>query len=185
MIRKPHNLVTAYWDDCEYFLLQVLSIVPKRVENIDYIDPKDKRPIRYAILSSFLFLEAFINAEYFDHNGYEDPKMISIEEKKQLDKKLIFTKFDDKWSNWIEDFCHDDKLHLKGNNQFQAIGQLKDWRNRLTHYKLHELMVIANDIETIENAKKANQIAIGALQWYYSLTKKEVPKWINRDVFKI
>nr|WP_067054285.1 hypothetical protein [Mucilaginibacter sp. L294] len=184
MTRKPHNLITSYWDDSQYFSTAALALIPKKIEEHDYISPENKRMIRYAILSSFFFLEAFINAEYFEAEGYSNPRGLTIAENNKLDSIFTETYFEDKWSKWIGFFCNDEELKVKGTKEFQNIKKLKDWRNYLTHYKLNNLMT-ANNIETIANAKKANQIVVDALKWYYSLTKKQIPEWISRDVFKM
>ncbi|MBN9482514.1 MAG: hypothetical protein BGO70_18205 [Bacteroidetes bacterium 43-93] len=182
IVRKPHNLVTSYWDDSHFFSKAASSLVPRKIEQYDYLSPEEKRVIRYAILSSFLFLEAFINAEYFDEMGYVDPRKISLLQKQNLDQILTDTYFEDKWSNWIENISKKGKQQLKGTKEFQKIKKLKDWRNHLTHYKIHNLMLVANDIETIANAIEANQTAKLAIAWYYNITGKNVPDWINRDI---
>ncbi|MGO4289880.1 hypothetical protein [Chitinophaga sp. RAB17] len=187
VIRKPHNLVTAYWDDIEYFLQQAEAAeVLKGPEPADILFPTQKRGMRFTILSSFLFLEAFINAEYFDEMGFKNgPTSMTETQKYDLDNSIMNTYFDDKWSTWIEKICQNGKQSLKGTKEFQEIRKLKDWRNHLTHYKIHSLLLVASDIETIENAREAAAIVVRVLRWYYVLTRKEVPEWINRDIFKV
>lgn len=183
-IRKPHNLVTAYWDDVEYFLQEAENAADgKGPTETDILFPAQKRGMRYAILSSFLFLEAFINAEYFDEMDFKKgPSSMTDIQKHHLDEVIINASFDEKWSTWVEDICQKGKQNLKGGKEFQELKTLKFWRNHLTHYKIHHLMVIAKDIETIENARKARLIAMQTISWYYHLTGKKIPDWIKRDI---
>ncbi len=111
VIRKPHNLVTAYWIDIEYFLAQAeQAAASKGPELTDILFPAQKRGIRFTILSSFLFLEAFINAEYFDEMGFKaGPALMTEIHKQTLYDKIMSIYFDDKWSVWIEKFCQKGK----------------------------------------------------------------------------
>lgn len=109
-MRKPHNLITAYWDDMRHFQLEAEKVervrelydrcyiaavvglpdedeVKKAMPNLPTFD---KRGIRYAILSSCLFLEAFINQEYFDEMGFKNsPSELNSTQKKNLDEVFI------------------------------------------------------------------------------------------------
>ncbi|PWK72897.1 hypothetical protein LX99_04227 [Mucilaginibacter oryzae] len=184
MIRKPHNLVTAYWDDLIYFLNEAEN-TPKRVVegNLTVSFPSDKRGIRYTILSAFLFLEAFINAEFLDQMGLSaKTSEISEFQKHILDQQLIETLFEDKWSKWLNLISPMNKEKLKGDKPFQDLMKLKDWRNHLTHYKLHQLFLVAKEIETIENAREACAIAIQAISFYYQVTGLAPSEWVSRDI---
>jgi hypothetical protein len=185
-VRKPHNLITSYWDDIEYFLAEAEKAPStKGPGQVDILFPAQKRGMRFGILSSFLFLEAFINAEYFDEMKFTTgPAEITQLQKLNLDNAIMNTNFDDKWSTWIEKFCQTDNMKLRAGKEFQQIRKLKEWRNHLTHYKIHDLMLVARQIETIENTREAKAIVVRAIQWYYRLTQKEVPDWIKRDIIK-
>jgi hypothetical protein len=186
IIRKPHNLVTAYWDDSEFFLNAAeVAESQKGTGEYDILFPDDKRGMRFTILSSFLFLEAFINAEYFNEEvGHVTPESVSPAQRNMLDQMMIKTSFDDKWSKWIGSFCKNGKQDLKGRKEFQELKKLKELRNHLTHYKIHNLMLVAHEIETIVNAREANRIAKQTVEWYYQITEKKIPAWISRDILK-
>lgn len=97
---------------------------------------------RYTILSSFLYLEAFINSEFFSHMFPAiSPRDLSPVQIATLDQKMIKTRFGDKWSIWIEEIIGD-KLNLKGDREHQELMQLTCWRNHLTHYKIQHMMLI-------------------------------------------
>lgn len=206
-MRKPHNLVTAYWDDILYFLreaenaegerewydtldINVPSDLPE--ENLikkqisSYLPPFKKRGIRYTILSSFLFLEAFINQEYFEGiHPTEGPANLSNIQKKNLDKAMLETPFHDKWSLWIEfiiDAKDSNKTKIKAKKEYQDLMELKGWRNYLTHYKIHNLMFVAHELESISTAREALRIAAQSVNWYFQLTKKEMPEWIEKEI---
>lgn len=206
-MRKPHNLITAYWDDMRHFQLEAervervrelydrcytaaVSSLPDEDElkkAMPNLPTFDKRGIRYAILSSFLFLEAFINQEYFDEMGFKNsPSELTPAQKKNLDLIIFKTSFEDKWSLWVSDFSESrtgNKLNnLKGEKEFQELKKLKDWRNQLTHYKIHHLLLVAHEIETIDNAREAIRIAVQTVKWYFNHTKKEMPDWMKHEI---
>ena len=137
---------------------------------------------RYTILSSFLYLEAFINSEFFSHVfPSKSPRDLSPVQIATLDQRMVETRFEDKWSIWIEQIIGD-KLNLKGDREHQELMQLARWRNHLTHYKIQLMMLIHSEIETIENAREAKRIAIQSTKWYYDLIKSEPPEWIQCDI---
>jgi len=205
VIRKPHNLVRAYWDDMRHFQIEAENVekvrelydrcytaamrnlpddneLKKAVPNLPTFD---KRGIRYVILSSFLFLEAFINQEYLDEMGFKNsPIELTNTQKKNLDKIIFETSFDEKWSLWISDFSETrtgDKLKVKGETEYQELMKLKDWRNQLTHYKIHHLMSVSQ-IESINNSREAVKIAVQTVKWYSKHTKKEMPEWMKNEL---
>ncbi len=201
-IRKPHNLVTEYWDDILYFLTYAEKVEKNRLsydglyqtavnnlpdnhimkEKVPQLPTFDKRGCRYCILSSFLFLEAFINAEYTT-NIYEDKQLdqLSPIQKNNLDNQLM-KPFDEKWNEWVKLLAKDDALKLKGHKAYQDLMRLKNWRNHLTHYKIHNLMLVAHELETIANAREAFFFVCQAIEWYYLTTKFDIPEWIQRDI---
>jgi hypothetical protein len=180
-VRKPHNLITEYWDDMEYFLAEAEKVEKWRVETDAPISPK--RFIRHSILSAFLFLEAFINGEYFEQMNFADGiKSLKPIQKRDLETMIIKTSFDEKWSIWIGDFMEKPKPNLQNEVPYKNLLKLKGWRNQLTHYKMHELMIVAHEIQTIANAREARKITRQAIQWYYDKTKFKVPEWIERDI---
>jgi len=206
VIGKPHNLVTAYWDDMRHFQLEAESVEKVRElydrcytaamrslpddNKLKKVAPNlptfDRRGIRYAILSSFLFLEAFINQEYFGEMGFKNsPSELTNTQKKNLDKIIIETSFDEKWSLWVSDFSETrtgNKLKLKGETEYQELMKLKGWRNHLTHYKIHHVMLVADEIEIIDNSREAVKIAIQTVKWYFKHTKKEMPEWMRNEL---
>lgn len=184
-IRKPHNLVTLYWDDCEYFFQRCQLLQPRNIEEHIYLSPVEKREIRYCILSSVLFLEAFINAEYFSYKGYTDPRTLSNVEKDNLKKEIFKPSLTYKWSNWLEEFLQEPRHDLRQTEQFRNILKIINWRNQLTHYKIHDLMLVATEVETIESAKQSYQIVRESIGWFYDVTKNEIPDWIRRDILLI
>ncbi len=119
IIRKPHNLVTEYWDDTQYFLQYAETIERQRT---DKSLPFDKRGCRYSMLSSFLFLEAFINAEYVDriHPTTSITDLSNIQ-KHNLDEMLMNTLFEVKWNAWVKMLANDNTLNFKGDAFFQWI----------------------------------------------------------------
>ncbi len=202
VIRKPHNLVTAYWDDILYFLAYSEKIEQERflydemyqaaLKNISANNPLkekapqlptfDKRGFRYCILSSFLFLEAFINAEYTT-NIYKNIRInqLSPIQKNNIEDQLK-KRFEEKWNDWIMLLAQNNTLKLKGEKPYQDLMKLINWRNHLTHYKIHNIMFVAHEIETIANARKAVFVARQTIKWYYSKTNFKTPEWILRDV---
>lgn len=185
-MRKPHNLITSYWDDSVYFLNEAEKAFSQfKGEENEILFPSEKRGFRYAVLSSFLFLEAFINAEYVDQMNFNSSlKDLSQLQINSLDADLLRTTFEDKWSKWINTFANN-TLPLKNDPVFSQLKELKDWRNHLTHYKIHRLYFVARDIENIECARKAQTIARNAVKWYFDITQFEIPEWIVRDVLKV
>jgi hypothetical protein len=204
VIRKPHNMITAYWDDMLYFLNEAerserirtrydmfyqhaLDLVQEKSE-LKEIAPSlptfERRGIRYAILSSFLFLEAFINSQYYRQMDFEQkrPKDLTRAQKKNLDVAVMKTAFEDKWSKWIIEFIDNDDLQIKNQQEFKDIDKLRSWRNELTHYKLHHLEKIHKEIETIENARESILIVISTINWYYKLLGEEPEDWMARDM---
>ena len=100
-----------------------------------------------------------------------------------VDKDMIETPFDVKWSTWIEN-VRGEKLNLRGCREHQELMQLKDWRNHLTHYKIQHLIIISKEIDTIETAIEAKRIAVQSTKWYYDITKIDIPEWIQQDIVK-
>ena len=90
--------------------------------------------------------------------------------------------FEQKWSKWINEFIGKDKINLENETAFKNLRQLRILRNFLTHYKIQDLMLVAHDIQTIETARRARQIATDAVKWYYEKTTFVIPEWIARDV---
>lgn len=176
-MRKPHNLVTYYWDDSKYFLAKA------EIDHADLSFPiKDKRGIRYCILASFLFLEAFINAEYVDQMKFgNELNNLSDLQQKNLDDVIINTNFIDKWSLWIN-YIIGEKQNLKGGREYQDLNKLRGWRNQLTHYKIHKFMEVAHNLETIENAREANRIVGQTIKWYYQITNLKPADWIQNEI---
>lgn len=182
-VRKPHNLITEYWDDTEIFLQEAEKMETERM-SYEYPGVYNKRNLRYCILSSFLFLEAFINGEYFTRiNPVEQIKDLNSTQKANLDNALKIP-FDDKWSKWIIDFSQSGTFNFGNEVPFKNIRKLKIWRNQLSHYKIHELYEVAHEIQTIKTARFAAATARDAVRWYYEKTKFDVPDWIVRDIFK-
>jgi len=182
-VRKPHNLITEYWDDTEFFLQEAEKMETERMSS-QYPEVYNKRNLRYCILSSFLFLEAFINGEYFTQMNYVGQiKDLNISQKTNLNNALKIP-FEDKWSKWIIDFSKDKKFNFGNVNAFKNIKRLKIWRNQLSHYKIHELYEVAHEIQTIKTARFAVRTATEAVRWYYEKTNFDVPDWIVRDIFK-
>ncbi|TFF34560.1 hypothetical protein [Mucilaginibacter psychrotolerans] len=180
-VRKPHNLITEYWDDMEYFLAEAEKVEKWRKETDAPIFPK--RYIRHCILSAFLFLEAFINGEYFEQMNFADGIAgLKPIQKRDLETMIIKTSFDEKWSSWVADFMEQSKPNLQNEVPYKNLLKLKSWRNQLTHYKLHELFIVAHNIQTISNAREARKFSQQAIRWYYDKTKFEVPEWIARDI---
>ncbi|SDP13086.1 hypothetical protein SAMN05428975_0419 [Mucilaginibacter sp. OK268] len=203
IIRKPHNLITYYWDDMEYFLSEAeksndiysvqnsfykiaLKSIPDNEEvkiKVPNLPVFDKRNIRFCILSSFLFLEAFINGEYFESLEFKNTiRELNPSQIQTLESEMVRTYFDEKWSRWVALFMKDPHANLKGDLAFQNMKKLKEWRNRLTHYKIQELMEIAHDVQCIENAREAKRIVVDVIAWYYSKTKRKIPDWVRRDI---
>lgn len=189
IVRKPNNLITKYWDDMEGFLADAKKVDRNYELYLSNLD-KEERALpkfntwgcRYTILSSFLYLEAFINLEYFHHLfPTPSPKELNQTQIANLDRTMIETHFDEKWSTWIENFVGK-KLKLKGEREYQELMQLKNWRNHLTHYKIQHMMFIHKEIETVEGAIEAKRIAVQSTKWYYDITQVEIPEWIQRDV---
>jgi hypothetical protein len=205
-VRKPHNLVTAYWDDMKNFHFESEKVESVRelydrcyttaISNlqednklkkiIPNLPTFDRRGIRYTILSSFLFLEAFINQEYYNEIGFKNSiSELTPTQKKSLDKIIIETSFEEKWSLWISDFLETGTgsiVKVKGGKEFQDLMKLKGWRNHLTHYKIHHLQFVADRIESIENSREAFRIAVQTVKWYFNLTKKDMPEWIKKEL---
>lgn len=181
MIRKPHNLITEYWDDAEYFLAEAEKM---ELERMGYAEPRvyNKRSIRHCILSSFFFLEAFINGEYFERMNFGGPiSELNLSQREVLEGAMKIS-FEQKWSKWINEFIGKDKINLENETAFKNLRQLRILRNFLAHYKIQDLMLVAHDIQTIETARRARQIAADAVKWYYDKTTFVIPEWIARDV---
>ncbi|MBS1687164.1 MAG: hypothetical protein JSS96_00450 [Bacteroidetes bacterium] len=196
-------MITAYWDDMLYFLQKAEKSERVRArydtfyitalneisqselkEKIPNLPPFERRGIRYAILSSFLFLEAFINSEYYRKMNFENsrPDDLTKMQKKNLDTAVMKTPFEDKWSKWISEFVDDENLQPKNHQEFKNLDELRKWRNELTHYKLHHLKKIHNEIETIENARESVLIVIETINWYYRLLQEEPADWMAKDM---
>ena len=189
IVRKPVNLVTQYWDDMEEFLSDAEKADSKYKAYLSSISEQERAlpkldtwGCRYTILSSFLYLEALINLEYFNYMFPSiSPRELKLTQKATLDKKMRDTPFDRKWSTWIETIVGRE-LNLRECQEHKELMLLKGWRNYLTHYKIQHMLLIHEEIETIEKARDAKRIAIQSTKWYYDITQIEPAEWIQRDI---